>query len=137
MIIPQQSAYTQGMSVVLVDEPPCFQQSAEADASGTVTISCDPVDSPYYWRVQRMTTYVQGGVPNGAQLLVYEGPTLTPIQIRDGTASPDFDVADEASPITIHSNNQLIAQWTGLTPGTQAAISVQYQLWRQIIPGGS
>jgi hypothetical protein len=135
VIVPQQTAYTQGVSVLLVDDPPCVTGSAVADSTGTATFTCDPVDSPYFWRVERMTSYVIGTVPSGALLLIYEGPTMTPLQIRDGTSSPSFDVADEMSPITIHPNCQMIAQWTGLTPGTTAYISIQHQLWRRIIPG--
>ena len=136
MFLPQQADYTQGASVVLVDFPPPLEQSATAGATGVATITFDPVDSPFLWRVERMTTYCNTSTPPaGAQLLVYADTSGLPIRIRDGSSSPALDVADEASPITLQPSSQLTLQWTGLSPGTIASVSVQYQLWRRIIAG--
>lgn len=137
MFLPLQADYTDGASVVLVDYPPCLEGSAVADSTGTATVEFDPVDSPFLWRVERATTYLdQPNPPAGARCLIYEGPTLLPIRIRDGSSSPALDIADQSSPITIHATAQLVVQWTGLAPGTKASVSVQYQLWRRIIANG-
>jgi hypothetical protein len=69
-------------------------------------------------------------------LLVYDGPTLLPIRIRDGSTVPAFDIADESSPITLQPSSQLTFQWTGLRANTTASVSVQYALYRRIIAGG-
>jgi hypothetical protein len=66
---------------------------------------------------------------------VYEGPSLLPVRIRDGSSSPSFDIADQSSPITLQPSNQLVVQWTGLRPLTVASVSVQIQLWRRVIAG--
>lgn len=136
MILPQQAAYTDGATVVLVDYPAALEGEAVADASGVATVEFDAIDSPLLWRVERMTTYLSDQAPPaGAACLVYEGPLLRPIRIRDGSSSPALDVADESSPITLQPGSQLVVQWTGLRAGTQAYVSVQYQLWRRIIAG--
>ena len=136
MYLPQQADYTNGASVVLVDYPLDLEDTVTADSTGTATATFDPVDQPFIWRVERLTTYLSvANPPAGARCVVYKGPTLLPIRARDGSASPSFDFADEASPITVHPSYQLVIQWTGLTPGTQASVAVQYQLWRRIIAG--
>jgi hypothetical protein len=136
MILPQSADYTSGAQVVLVDYPAPLEGSATADATGAATVQWDPVDVPFLWRVERMTTYLSDQTPPaGAACLVYEGPLLRPIRIRDGSSAPSLDVADEASPITLQPSSQLVIQWTGLRPGTVASASVQYALWRRVIAG--
>jgi hypothetical protein len=136
VILPTSADYQDGASVLLVDYPPALEGTATADGNGTATVEFDPVDSPFLWRIERMTTYLSDqNPPAGAACLVYEGPSLKPLRIRDGSLSAAFDIADESSPITLQSTSQLVIQWTGLTPGTKAYASVQYQLWRRIIRG--
>lgn len=136
MILPQQADYTQGASIVLVDYPAALEGRAIAGADGTATVEFDPVDTPFLWRIERMTTFLSTQAPPaGATCLVYEGPTLLPTRLRDGSTAPQLDIADEQSPITIQPSSQLVVEWTGLAPGTQASVSVQYQLWRRIIAG--
>lgn len=135
MLLPQQADYTGGATVVLVDYPPTLEKTVTADANGTATYVADPVDNNFFWRIERVTTYLSQPGPAGSTFLVYEGPLTAPSKIRDGSGSPGLDVADENSPITIHPSMQLTCQWTGLTPGTQATVSVQYQLWRRIVQG--
>ncbi|WP_399559100.1 hypothetical protein OG762_52400 (plasmid) [Streptomyces sp. NBC_01136] len=136
MFLPQQADYIDGASIILVDYPAALEHQAKADANGVATVEFDPVDSPFLWRVERMTTYLSDQAPPaGATCLVYEGPTLLPMRIRDGSSSPALDIADESSPITLQPTNQLIIQWTGLRPNTVASVSVQIQLWRRVIAG--
>jgi hypothetical protein len=137
VILPQSADLTSGAQVVLVDYPAPLERSVMADGTGTATVEFDPVDPTYLWRIERMTTYLSDQAPpGGAVCLVYEGPTLLPIRIRDGSSSPQLDIADQSSPITLQPSSQLVVQWTGLTPGTTASVSVQYQLWRRIIATG-
>jgi hypothetical protein len=133
--LPQQADYTDGASVVLVDYPINPTSTTTADAAGTAVVACDSVDNNFFWRVERITTYTDRAAPAGATFLVYEGPQTDPTRIRDGSGSPALDIADSNSPITIHPNCQLVCEWTGLTPGTKASVSVQYQLWRRIVRG--
>jgi hypothetical protein len=136
VFLPQQAAYTDGATVVLVDYPAALEGEATADGTGTATVEFDAIDAPLLWRIERMTTYLSDqNPPAGAQCLVYEGPLLKPLRIRDGSSSPALDIADESSPITLQPGSQLVIQWTGLRPGTEASVSVQYQLWRRIIAG--
>lgn len=136
MILPQQADYTDGATVVLVDYPPTLEGSAVADANGIATVEFDPIDMPFLWRVERLTTRLSDdNPPAGAVCEVYEGPTLLPTRLRDGSSAPSLDIADQSSPITLQPTAQLVVQWTGLTPGTTASVSAQYQLWRRIIPG--
>lgn len=137
MRLPQQADYTSGAQVLLVDYPAPLEGQATAAANGIATLEFDPVDQPFLWRIERMTTYLSDqNPPAGATCLVYDGPSLRPIRIRDGSSSPALDIADQSAPITLQPASQLVMQWTGLTPGTVAYASVQYQLWRRIIQGG-
>jgi hypothetical protein len=136
VILPQSADYVDGATIVLVDFPAALEGTATANAAGVATVEFDPIDSPFLWRVERMTTYLSDqNPPAGAVCLAYEGPSLLPIRIRDGSSSPALDIADEASPITLQPATQLIVQWTGLVAGTKASVSVQIQLWRRIIAG--
>jgi hypothetical protein len=136
VFLPQQADYIDGASVVLVDFPASLESTAKADANGTATVEFDPIDSPFLWRVERITTYLSDQAPPaGAVCQVYEGPTILPTRLRDGSGSPSLDIADQSSPITLQPTSQLVVQWTGLRVNTVASVSVQYQLWRRIIPG--
>lgn len=136
MYLPQQADYVDGATLVLVDFPAPLEGTAKADATGTATVEFDPIDSPFLWRVERMTTYLSDqNPPAGAVCQVYEGPTILPTKLRDGSSSPSLDIADENSPITLQPTSQLVVQWTGLRPNTVASVSAQYQLWRRIIAG--
>jgi hypothetical protein len=135
VILPQSADYIDGATIVLVDYPPALEKAVTADATGTATAEFDPIDSPFLWRIERMTTFLSAAAPVGARCLVYEGPSLRPIRIRDGSSSPALDIADQSSPITLQPSSQLVVQWTGLTVNTVASVSVQYQLWRRIIAG--
>lgn len=136
--VPQPISLTQGAQLVLVDYPDDIQQSAQVGADGTATITTDPVPLGYYWRIERMTTVVSQTkdgaaitTPAGATLFVYKSTdnSQRPVAYRDGSASPGLDVADESQPITVQQGYSLVASWTGLTPGTYAALSVQYALY--------
>lgn len=136
VILPQSADYTSGAQLVLVDYPAPLEGTAKADASGTATIEFEPIDTGYLWRVERMTTYMSDQAPPaGATCLVYEGPTLLPIRIRDGSSSPSLDIADQSSPITLQPSSQLVVQWTGLRPNTVCSVSAQYALYRRIVAG--
>lgn len=136
MRLPLSADYTSGATIVLVDYPPAREGTATADGTGTATVQFDPVDAQFLWRIERMTTWCSISTqPAAAQFLVYEGPSLLPVRIRDGSSSPALDVADQSAPITLQPSSQLIVQWTGLTPATQVAVSVQFQLWRRIVAG--
>lgn len=134
MILPQSADYIDGATILLVDYPPTLEKAVTADATGTATAEFEPIDSPFLWRIERMTTYLSQAA-SGGRCLVYEGPSLRPIHIRDGSSSPALDIADQSSPITLQPSSQLVVQWTGLAVGTVASVSVQYQLWRRIIAG--
>lgn len=129
MFLPQQQSTLTGARVVLVDYPPALEGTATADATGTATITWDPPDIDYFYRIERATTFVTGST--GGTVALYEG-YVNPIRIRDGSTSPAFDVADESSPITIHPSMAVIMQWTGLTPGARCSASLQYTLWRTL-----
>lgn len=139
MILPQSADYASGATVLLVDYPPALEASATAGADGVATVEFPAIDSQYLWRIERMTTYCAPAPAAGsaAAILVYEGPSMTPTRIRDGSASPGFDVADQHAPITLQPSSQLVVQWTDMPPGTVCSVSVQYQLWRRIIASGS
>lgn len=145
--VPQPISLTQGAQLILVDYPDDFQKSALVGTDGTATVTTDPVPLGYTWRIERMTTVVSQtkdgaaiATPAGATLFVYkaaDGNSTRPIAYRDGSSSPGLDVADESQPITVQQGYSVVAQWTGLTPGTYAAFSAQYALYVRLNSGAS
>lgn len=142
--------YTGGVQLLLVDYPDDIELSAgPAPASGILSVSTEPVDLGFLWRIERMTTVISatlGGIPvatpAGAALWVYKGipapsgaGSPSPIKFRDGSSAPGLDVADESNPITVQQGLPLLFYWTGLAPGCFAAISLQYALYRRMIIG--
>ena len=136
MHLPLQAATVTGASVVLVDYPDALEGSGTAAADGTVLLQWDAPDTGYFYRLERLTTFVTGNTGGGGACYLYEGQ-VSPTRLRDGSQTPGLDIADEMSPITIHPSLPVIMQWTGLTPGAVASASIQYTLWRRLSPGGS
>ncbi|NUR04311.1 MAG: hypothetical protein HOY79_49760 [Streptomyces sp.] len=143
--VPEPISLTQGAQLVLVDYPDDFEQVAKVANDGTATITTDTVPLGYYWRAERMTTVVSNTVdgqplntPSGATLSIYKssGASTRPIKYRDGTAAPGLDVADESQPIIVQGGYALTFLWTNLTPGTYAAVSLQYALLRRMNGSG-
>jgi hypothetical protein len=130
--LPQQASTITGASVVLVDYPAALEGRAVVGSDGTALYTWDAPDTGYYYRLERITTYVTGNTGEGGACYLYEGDAL-PTRIRDGSASPNLDIADENSPITIHASMPVVMQWVGLTPGALVFASIQYQLWRQFV----
>lgn len=137
--VPQGVSDVVGASLLLVDFPDDFTGQDVADSTGTASVLTQAVDPDYYWRVERQTTVVtdQNGnlmdPPNGALLMVYKGTTATPSAFRDGSQSPGLDVADQSQPITLRPGEQLLFQWTGLTPDTVVYCTAQYALYMRVV----
>jgi hypothetical protein len=136
MQLPQAAALTQGVSVVLVDYPLALEGTAKAGSDGTALLQWDAPDVDYFYRIERLTTYVIGNSASGATCSLYEGQ-VAPQRLRDGSNRPTLDIADESSPITIHPTMPIVIQWVGLTPGATASASVQYTLWHRRLNGGT
>lgn len=141
MFVPEQISISQGSALLLVDYPDDFENTAKVGIDGTASILTDAVPLGYYWRAERYTTVVSsspGGAPvttpAAAALAVYKTSdgAARPIKYRDGTAAPGLDVADNQQPITIPGGMSLLFQWTGLTAGTYASVSMQYALLRRV-----
>lgn len=131
MFLPRQAVDIAGAHTVLVDFPAALEGTATANAQGVATIEWEAPDTGYFYRLERATTYLTGNSTTSPAVALYEGSVL-PIRIRDGSTSPEFDIADQNSPITIHPTMPVIMQWTGLTPGAKAYASIQYTLWRTL-----
>lgn len=136
MYLPAQASTITGASVVLVDYPDALEGTATAAADGTAELDWEAPDTGYFYRLERITTFVTGNTGGGGAVYLYEGQAL-PTRLRDGSNSPTLDIADEMSPITIHPSMPVVMQWAGLTPGALASASIQYTLWRRLSPGGS
>lgn len=142
MYVPEVVSVTEGARLLLVDYPDDHQDVAKVGVDGTALLITDTVPLGYYWRCERITTIVsntQDGnpvlTPAGATLSVYksaDGTSTRPILYRDGSSSPGLDVADESQPIIVQQGLCLAFKYAGLTPGTFAAISMQYALMRRV-----
>ena len=136
MQLPVQASTVDGATVVLVDYPAALEGTITAAADGTCELDWEAPDTGYFYRLERITTFVTGNTGGGGAVYLYEGQIL-PTRLRDGSNAPALDIADEMSPITIHPSMAVVMAWTGLTPGAQASASIQYTLWRRLSPGGS
>ncbi len=136
MHLPAQASTITGASVVLVDYPDALEGTMVAAADGTAQLTWDAPDTGYFYRLERITTFVTGNTGNAGAVYLYEGQVL-PTRLRDGSTAPGLDIADEMSPITIHPSMPVVMAWTGLTPGAKASASIQYTLWRRLAPGGA
>lgn len=133
MFLPVQASTITGARVVLVDYPPALEGSLIAPATGIATLEWEAPDIDYFYRLERVTTFVTGS--SSGTCALYEGAVL-PIRIRDGSTTVSLDIADESSPITIHPTMPVILQWTGITPGAKCSASIQYTLWRSLNGAG-
>lgn len=111
--------------LTVLDYRTIAKSSAPASAAGVATVTFDPVPDGCLWLVERITVVCSSSA--ATKCMVYAGdPALS--TFVDGTASGNFDTADEASPVLVDSNVSLTVQWTGATAGAVGTVRIQYQL---------
>lgn len=102
-------------------------QSAPA-AGGTATITLPQTADNERWQL----THMVAGCTSGAQTsmrLYLDGPANP--NLRDGTASGNFDVADWPQGLWVPPSRALVAVWTGCDTGAVAYLTVQATILRR------
>jgi hypothetical protein len=108
---------------------------ATVAADGTALITFGPVDASHIWRVTRAAVGAQGSALEGPALL-YVGDTL-PQNLRDGTATGTFDIAEYPAPLVVPATVVLNIAWSGMTPGAIVNGAIQYEELEEFgVPGG-
>lgn len=118
-MLPRAVALTQGTGLTVVDYLP-LSDSATADATGTATVSFDPVAQGYMWLVTGLS--VRSNSTGAVRTMTWAGPRL-----MDGSDDGTFDISDRNSPILVASGEALQLVWTGCVPGSVCTVDGQYQ----------
>jgi hypothetical protein len=66
---------------------------------------------------------------------IYAAPdarSITGSNLKDGTSTGNFDVADDAAPVFVDSNECFIAQWSGASVGAIGTVAIQYQYVKRV-----
>jgi hypothetical protein len=112
-----------GFNFLVVDYlPDLTQVTGPAGASGVLDALFDPVDTPYYWLVDRITLATDSLTATVA--VVYVGDAAER-NVRDATSSGNADVADESAPIVVPTGGQLRVRWIGASVGAVGTVNVQ------------
>jgi len=112
----------------LVDWLDASASSTPAGADGIATITLDQLDTATRWQLTHMVAFcTSSGVP---QMRLYLNG-VTPGNLRDGTSTGVFDVADWPMGLMVPPSAQLVAQWTGCNPGDVATLTVQGNVYQR------
>jgi hypothetical protein len=103
-------------------------------ADGTALVTFGPVDASKLWRITRAVVGAQGSTLVGPALL-YVGDTL-PQNLRDGTSTGTFDIAEYPAPLVVPATEVLNVAWSGMTPGATVNAAIQYEELEEFgVPG--
>ena len=102
--------------------------TSAAAAGGVATITLPQLAIDERWQLTLMVAFCTGTAAPAMRLYV---GSVQPLNLRDGTASGAFDVADWPMGLTVPAGSQLIAQWTGCNNGDVASLSLQGNIYRR------
>lgn len=102
--------------------------SEAAPASGVATVTTEPVDHGWYWRVERLVVSASAGFPDCSVYCASAQPDPPALTLRDYTRYGSRQVAEYPSGLLVLPSTSVIVRWSGLPEGAQGAVSIQYQL---------
>lgn len=106
-----------------------LQQTATVAISGQALIELPALELDELWLVDHMVAGAIGASLD-AVMMLYDGfPSLQ--NLRDGTESGRFDVADWPNGLLVRPGRSLVAHWTGATPGDTVGITLQVRQFRR------
>jgi len=104
--------------------------SQPADASGTAIATGRQLDLSELWLIDHMVCSCPTSSPNTA-LRLYSGQIGAGF-LLDGSDSGSFDVADWPNGLQLQPTRQLVAVWTGCTPGDRGSLTLQARALRRV-----
>lgn len=121
--LPTYQAPGQGWQ--LTDYKPGLTLTGKADASGTATLTADPVPPGYMWAVQR--AIVSSTTTTGNPKVRLYDSSVGNGNLLSGSDSGRYDEADyPAGPgMLVDQSRQLVAVWTGCQPGDVCTLRLQ------------
>jgi hypothetical protein len=93
-----------------------------ATASGVITASFPPVAAGRLWLVERFVVVCTSST---ATVATFYADAVSILTIVEGTASGNFDIADENSPLVVDPLSTLIVQWQGAALGAVGTCRAQ------------
>jgi hypothetical protein len=102
--------------------------SAPADAGGVALIELPPLPDYERWQLTHMVVGCTSA--SDSQLRLYLD-SVTNAQLRDGSRTGNFDVADWPQGLWIPPGRSLLARWTSCTPGAVATLTLQATIFRR------
>lgn len=128
MTVPLPTTLPAVSSWSLVDWLDRSYTSDPAAADGTALITLDALADDTRWQLTHM---VAGCATTAAPQMRLYLDSVANGNLRDGTSSGAFDVADWPGGLMVPPGRQLLARWTGCTPGDVAILSVQANIYRR------
>lgn len=102
--------------------------SNPAGLDGTATLTLDALADNERWQLSHMVAACTSTAATRMRLYL---DTITPANLRDGTSSGNFDVADWAAGLWVPPGRTLVAQWTGCDTGAVGTLTVQATIYRR------
>jgi len=124
---------TKGTEFRVVDKTTKLAVS-KPSLGGLVQVSFDPVPSNYWWEIEREVSVVYAGTQpltvSAAitPLALYVGSADIAGSYRDGSATGQKSVADNASVLRIGPGEVLTAIWANTNVGDIGTLLIQYQV---------
>lgn len=103
--------------------------SAPAGADGVVLVTVPPLPDNERWQVTHMVCGCTSGTATQMRLYLDD---VANGNLRDGTSSGNFDVADWPQGLWIPPGRSLLARWTGCAPGAVATLTLQATILRRV-----
>lgn len=101
--------------------------SSSPAAGGVAQIVLPVLDYATRWELTHMVVGCTSSTPTTLRL--YRDTVSNP-NLRDGSASGNFDVADWPAGLKIPASSGLIAVWSGASAGAVATLTVQGNVYR-------
>jgi hypothetical protein len=100
-----------------------------ADSTGVALISLDRLPDNERWQLTHMVAGAATAAIAPPMRLYLDN--VSNGQLRDGTASGKFDVADWPMGLMVPPSTSLLARWTGLASGDQVFLTLQANVLRR------
>lgn len=128
MTVPVPTALPSTSSWSAVDWLDKTYTSEPAAADGTAQITLPALPDTDRWQLTHM---VAGCTSAGASQMRLYIDDVADQNLRDGTSSGNFDVADWPMGLWIPPSRSLVAAWTSCDPGSVATLTLQAVIYRR------
>jgi hypothetical protein len=123
--VPFPLPVTSGWQVVdWIDRP----YQAPAGAGGVALVTVPPLPDNERWQLTHMVVSCTSSTATQVRLYLDD---VTAVDLRDGSLTGNFDVADWPQGLWLPPGRSLLARWTGCSAGTTATLALQATVLRR------